>query len=618
MKYQRIDKKGNFLLNDLDNHNRGIPLSFDSRLSKDDIYSSFDYEYTFIMSPNKKNVESSFVLQQLRKKKLQFPLSRYYLSEDDINRMLTNFYNYEPTWLNRTFTELKSQKGTMWLPTKFRGISRQLVTNKSDWWNVDLIVDYFTEYERINAKKEYSSPVSEDWQDDQKVLNAIMACENKVNCMNLRHAIFHETARELSLFRISRTKSFLQAILFNDFEGKSLKEFQGKRWLDMSAGWGDRLFTACALGMDYVGFDPNTNLKYGHSEIIEKYGNGNQKVYYKPYEKNEKIVKQEIMENGLFDIALCSPPFWIIERYNGKEQSTENYKQFNDWLVEFLFNSLYITWANLKIGGYLAINLGNIRNCDMVGPMQLFIEEYLENSSWEGIITFSGRGTQDIPGALYCWKKNDLFETTSTHSSGEYTLSDDGDISLDSIFSPRTNSNMESFNPDGQTSPKSNSKFSFQNYNILADDNKKNINKRNVSDINTLDLTDGEFENSNFKTTGYNSPRYNFLSRSSSESSEETLCKSPSIPINKDKHLYKTKCYKDFNSNNSDRWAAYGKSRNKSKSPEKYYRWKKSPDNNSNFSPREHNRNLWNPEVQRSLTDNFPKLAKLWKNKINM
>jgi hypothetical protein len=191
------------------------------------------------------------------------------------------------------------------------------------------------------------------------------------------------------------------------------------RWLDMSAGWGDRLFTACALEMDYLGFDPNENLKRGHSEMIKMFGSKGeerQRVVYKPFEVSEEIVAEDAKRNGYFDISLLSPPFYIIERYNGIGQSTDSYPEFNDWMVKFLFRSLFIIWNNLKNGGYLAINIANIRNCDMVAPMQMFIEDFLYGCNWEGIITFSGRGTQDVPGSVYVWRKVDHNMNTDVYT----------------------------------------------------------------------------------------------------------------------------------------------------------------------------------------------------------
>jgi len=376
------------------------------------IYPNFEYERKFV---KKNNQECMLILNEIRKLNLPFPLFRHFCKKDIVQTAFNKLKEYKPDWLNRSHHELKGHPATWWLPSQFRGKGTQVVTRKNDWWQIDVVIDYFTEYERVRAKKEYANSMEQDWYNDNELIKAIKHCETKgiVNCENLRNGMFY-VGRELALFRVTKTKAFLQRILLNDETGSSVADdfigLDGKnmRWLDISAGWGDRVFTACALGLDYLGFDPNQHLEFGHSEIIRKVGDSRKhKIHYMPFEtdKTAQIIADDVKTNGLFDICLTSPPFYIIERYNGEGQSTESYPEFITWMVKFLFKSLNTAWTNLKDGGYLAINIANIRNCDMVGPMQLFIEDFLPGASWEGIITFSGRGTQDAPGALYVWQK---------------------------------------------------------------------------------------------------------------------------------------------------------------------------------------------------------------------
>jgi len=601
------------------------------------IYSSFDFSYEFTMGPMKIREESNLILRQIRERKLKFPLSRYFLKREDIKTMTQKFRDYKPTWVERSHRELKSHEGNWWLPSKFKGIPRQLITNKDDWWEIDVVVDYFTEYERIKARKEYSCSMQVSWNNDEVLLQAIISCKKDgvVNAKTLRNAMFY-TCKELALFRVTRAKSFLQGVLFNDFEGTTIKEFSGKRWLDISAGWGDRLYTSCILGMDYIGFDPNTNLKYGHDEIIGMFGSKDedgvprQKVYYEPFEKSAEIIQSEVKRNGLFDVALCSPPFWIIERYNGKEQSTKNYREFDVWMVEFLFTSLYITWNNLKEGGCLVINIANIRDCDIVGPMQLFIEEHLNNTCWEGIITFSGRSTQNAPGSLYCWRKTE--SSSSTCSSGEYTMSDneESDTTLsDNACSPENSSSISDYFIERPG-------FNSNTYEILSPCSDC-ISK---VDLNTMKYDEGQYNNTNFTISGYTSPRYSSLKQNTI--APTMIQKSSSIQINKRRNRKSwgnVKQHKNsyYNYNDVDKWANLGRSRSNPPSPEK--KWKRSPENrrtsqrnrsNSNssddrWSPRKemkcvseniNENNIWDPKIKRSLTKYFPHLSTMWRENI--
>lgn len=137
------------------------------------------------------------------------------------------------------------------------------------------------------------------------------------------------------------------------------------KYIDCSAGWGDRMIAASLSGVsEYIGYDPNTCLKQGHSEIINYfkgdlfnlYGSNNRyyknyKVIYKPFEKDYD--DESIFEN-YFDICISSPPFFTVEIYSTEAtQSTSNYKTAHAWLVNFLIPSFKKVMRFLKSSGYL-------------------------------------------------------------------------------------------------------------------------------------------------------------------------------------------------------------------------------------------------------------------------
>jgi hypothetical protein len=380
-------------------------------------YSDFNEEF----HTPRTRIESSYseamrIVKIIRNLNLPCPLTRYFMTIDNVKQAFENLKAYVPEWQEMSHDELKGHGSTLWLPSLFRGKGRQFVGKRNDWWGIDVCIDYFTEFERLSAKKEYRQSAMDAWNDDKILCNTILLCAKKkvINCQSLRDALFFNV-RELALFRVTRAKSIIQMVLFNDDANQSLAQCRGLRWLDMSAGWGDRLMTACALQMDYLGFDPNHRLAFGHQEMISHFGQVNsetnlprQRVVYQPFESNLslQLIEADVAKHGLFDISLVSPPFYIIERYGGEGQSTDSYPEFEDWMVNFLFASLHNTWANLKDGGFLAINIASIRNCDIVGPMQLFIEDFLIGCQWEGLLTFSGKGTTNAPGIIYVWRKD--------------------------------------------------------------------------------------------------------------------------------------------------------------------------------------------------------------------
>lgn len=353
-------------------------------------------------------LEANRIVNVIRLQQLPCPLTYYFMEEISVRAGFENLKGYVGEWVDRTHESIKAHSGKWWLPSLFRGKPRQFVTKPVDWWRIDVIVDWFTEYERVLAKKEYADSPNEVWNDNKSLMRIVVGCSRKakLDCATLRDGIYH-ASRELGLFRCTRAKSLVVEI----FAGQSTA---GKRWLDMSSGWGDRLLTACALEMDYLGIDPNNNLEYGHSKMIKMFGNGRQRVVYQPFQTAESVnvIHADVEKNGQFDLSLISPPFYIIERYRGEGQSTDTYPELNDWIVKFLFKSLHIIWTHLKDGGYLAVNMANLRDCDITCPMQLFIEDCLMGCQWEGMLPFSGKNLNDIHGITYVWRKRVDCKTT--------------------------------------------------------------------------------------------------------------------------------------------------------------------------------------------------------------
>src|SRR5690606_7588780 len=72
--------------------------------------------------------------------------------------------------------------------------------------------------------------------------------------------------------RAQREQLFKEIRFCNNFRitlALSLIDFFGiDSWLDISAGWGDRLIASIVRGVRYVGVDPYVELHEGYKEII--------------------------------------------------------------------------------------------------------------------------------------------------------------------------------------------------------------------------------------------------------------------------------------------------------------------------------------------------------------
>ena len=193
--------------------------------------------------------------------------------------------------------------------------------------------------------------------------------------------------------------------------------------LDISAGWSDRLLTAISMDMDYLGFDPNTKLIPGHEAVISMFGDPSRhRVIYKPF---EDATPEEIGTG--YDVVLTSPPYFTTEIYSeDPTQSVSRYPDYVAWMNRFLFPSLQKAWNALKPDGYLALHLSDPRGLMLAEPTNLFIEEYLPNASYEGIIGVTGVKGEGRP--VWIWMKK---------SSG-----------IPNVWNPRVRRSLSALYPD--------------------------------------------------------------------------------------------------------------------------------------------------------------------------
>ncbi|NGX43581.1 MAG: hypothetical protein K940chlam7_01879, partial [Chlamydiae bacterium] len=146
----------------------------------------------------------------------------------------------------------------------------------------------------------------------------------------------------------------------------------GIHMLDTSAGWGGRLVGALAdqRVMSYTGFDPNTKMREAYSKLSEIYSEQSTtavRMFCKPSEELtrsdiEKDVDGSSGFSSQFDLLLTSPPYWNTEKYsNEPTQSWKRYPDLTDWTIDYLFQTLFKAASFLKIGGFAAINIADVR-----------------------------------------------------------------------------------------------------------------------------------------------------------------------------------------------------------------------------------------------------------------
>jgi hypothetical protein len=305
-------------------------------------------------------------------------------------------------FINKTSTDPYKLKSyyplyDSYLPPKFRGSHFVIKEDKDAYDNIDVLSDHFIEEERLKGRRyNQNMSVIEEWNDDtylQRILEKVLTYDN-ITPQSMNAAIHYVTVgAAVKIFKPTWAKALIHTVMGSDVKGK--------KWLDISSGWGDRLLTAMALDMDYVGFDPNTNLQKGHSEMIRMFGDPTRHmVIYEPFEKG-------IIPDSPYDVVMTSPPYFNLEVYDsGSGQSIVNYPAYETWMVWFLFSSLEKAWRNLRVGGYLILHLGDAKTIITTEAANIFIETYLPGASWEGVIGLVGDTGSARP--VWVWKKVDV------------------------------------------------------------------------------------------------------------------------------------------------------------------------------------------------------------------
>lgn len=275
-----------------------------------------------------------------------------------------------------------------------------ILSPQSSYRNMDVISDLFQEPIRMTGKRfdntmlignqQYEQvSVAECWNNDicirERIFRPALDNLREGTLLDARYLreIIYQNIPETRAFNVSWCKALLNQTLGEDLSGKS--------WLDISAGWGDRLIAAAINKMHYRAADPNTLLQPGYQRIISMLGDP------KLQQVDPVGFEDLVLGEELFDVVLSSPPYFNLEIYNTSEdtQSITRYPGRTSWLVNFLFGVLEKAWKHLRVGGYLILHLGDNVEIPLSEEANLFIETYLEGSSWQGVLGVKNKEVLD-------------------------------------------------------------------------------------------------------------------------------------------------------------------------------------------------------------------------------
>ena len=241
-----------------------------------------------------------------------------------------------------------------------------------------------------NKDRSFRSPVSA-WNSDNfsSVINGFlrqiaMDSRNRGNDYHFGHRNMaltgHVVRTKLTRkFGAQQHKPFHIPCLINFLQTNYNDSFAIESYLDLCAGWGDRLVGALAsssLGLKrYVGTDPNESLQAGYTEITNRYKPAGFEViiHTKPMEDCDTA---ELCPDGKPNqFMYTSPPFWGLERYKGENQSFARYADYDVWKEQFLYVIVQQAIKGLIPGGYLAIEMGPHKKIDIPKDLYSYLDK---------------------------------------------------------------------------------------------------------------------------------------------------------------------------------------------------------------------------------------------------
>jgi hypothetical protein len=171
-----------------------------------------------------------------------------------------------------------------------------------------------------------------------------------------------------------------------------IKMFKPKRWLDPTAGWGDRLRIAIASGVEYVGVDSNKSMREAYDAIIEDKGKGDTKKY--------KVISDRFQDakiTGKFDLVFTSPPFFTVEVY----ENMTDWKDIEDFMEDFLRPLLKKSFDHLKKDGHIVLYIEDRPEAEFIDLMKEYVKDELPGLEYQGAFYYQGVKMRPY----YVWKK---------------------------------------------------------------------------------------------------------------------------------------------------------------------------------------------------------------------
>ena len=177
---------------------------------------------------------------------------------------------------------------------------------------------------------------------------------------------------------------YFRASIMNPYLVYSLNQsvLRGTRIFTPTLGWSSYCygFLESPGVVEYVGTDVIPRVCKKTSEFARSYYPDKTVVIYdSPSEQLlhlKPFLKKYISH---FDVVFFSPPYYRLEMYPGKKQSTTTYKTYEEWLSGYWENTIKLCHLVLAPGGkmcYILSGYGPENQYDLIGDMNKIAQKY--------------------------------------------------------------------------------------------------------------------------------------------------------------------------------------------------------------------------------------------------
>lgn len=135
-------------------------------------------------------------------------------------------------------------------------------------------------------------------------------------------------------------------------------------YYDFSCGWGVRLAVSMRNNVNYYGTDPNNKLYERLLDFKKVYNDviGVKSVVNIKCQGSEIFIPEWENKIGL---AFTSPPYFALEDYQFGKQSIKENNTYNEWLTNYMDNTIQNIKKYLIDDGVLAINIKGYNDYDL-------------------------------------------------------------------------------------------------------------------------------------------------------------------------------------------------------------------------------------------------------------